>query len=715
MYTQDQTTSRQYVTLAEAANLLGVSKATLRNWDNNGKLTAMRHPINGYRLFDLTELRQLQTQLGLFFEEIEALPPDSLDLRGVRRLIARLHDTLRDTDSQSNIITRFDELTKLLFAKVMADRAPSTEATATFGQSSGPVNPKAVRDYYQSLAVQFSELIPPHFRTLNCSDRAISECISALRIFHFDSKQFDITGLAYEEIIRRTFDKGDHQQFFTPPHIVDFIVSIAEPYIHGNVCDPASGTGGFLVSVARRGASYNSLTSIEIDERLSWVSGINLHLHGASKIRSLFLPDGGTLGGDARKLFSTFDTIITNPPFGSDFSDRDVLEQMGLGAGRSSRRRGILFLECCHSLLRENGTLAIIIDEGVLNLGHATDVRHFITSHFDIQAIISLPETAFMPYATVNASILILRKRVSTESNTRVFFAKAETVGRKPNGDEDIKYNRDGTSYLNSDLPKILAAWSEHLAGGTVPHSDQSYVADVSSNLHEEDNGHRIDFQYHHPSRWASRDLIAHCAYPLRKLSEICTERNVTVIPSKEMADSIIRYTGLAHIESETGIAEQAATPANSLKSAVKEYEPSDIVFAKMRPNLRKVAYMNFSEGGYVSPECSVYAVKHGKDGKPVIDPLILSVLLRSDFIYGQIMHLVAGIGRPRIGSKDLAQVLVPIPPLAVQDEIRRNYIASREKVTGMERQAQQLLDDAELLSTCAVEDLASAFSRGKE
>ena len=37
------------VTLNEAATYLGVSKATLRNWDNDGKLTAIRNPVNGYR------------------------------------------------------------------------------------------------------------------------------------------------------------------------------------------------------------------------------------------------------------------------------------------------------------------------------------------------------------------------------------------------------------------------------------------------------------------------------------------------------------------------------------------------------------------------------------------------------------------------------------------------------------------------------------------
>lgn len=42
---------RGYLTTQEAAELIGVSPKTLRRWDNDGKLKASRHPINGYRLY----------------------------------------------------------------------------------------------------------------------------------------------------------------------------------------------------------------------------------------------------------------------------------------------------------------------------------------------------------------------------------------------------------------------------------------------------------------------------------------------------------------------------------------------------------------------------------------------------------------------------------------------------------------------------------------
>jgi MerR family transcriptional regulator, copper efflux regulator len=52
-----------YFTVGDAAKYLGVSTATLRNWDKAGKLTAYRHPINNYRLYKKKELENLLSKV----------------------------------------------------------------------------------------------------------------------------------------------------------------------------------------------------------------------------------------------------------------------------------------------------------------------------------------------------------------------------------------------------------------------------------------------------------------------------------------------------------------------------------------------------------------------------------------------------------------------------------------------------------------------------
>ena len=50
---------KDYLTIAQAAAILGVSTSTLRNWDRQGKVKAYRHPINGYRLYAHADLMGL--------------------------------------------------------------------------------------------------------------------------------------------------------------------------------------------------------------------------------------------------------------------------------------------------------------------------------------------------------------------------------------------------------------------------------------------------------------------------------------------------------------------------------------------------------------------------------------------------------------------------------------------------------------------------------
>jgi MerR family transcriptional regulator, copper efflux regulator len=50
---------KKLISIKEAAKMLGVTPLTLRNWDNNGKLKAMRHPLNNYRVYKVEEIELL--------------------------------------------------------------------------------------------------------------------------------------------------------------------------------------------------------------------------------------------------------------------------------------------------------------------------------------------------------------------------------------------------------------------------------------------------------------------------------------------------------------------------------------------------------------------------------------------------------------------------------------------------------------------------------
>ena len=93
-----------YVALREAAGFLGVSQATLRNWDKTGKLRSVRHPIKEYRRYALADLQTIRARLPFEDEGPFTSANPTLDIRSTRTFVSRLHNILRNHDSHSNII-----------------------------------------------------------------------------------------------------------------------------------------------------------------------------------------------------------------------------------------------------------------------------------------------------------------------------------------------------------------------------------------------------------------------------------------------------------------------------------------------------------------------------------------------------------------------------------------------------------------------------------
>ena len=705
------------ISLNEASQMLGVSKETLRNWDRAGKLKSKRNPTNNYRTYALDDVLRLKEDSPVppTAATVPATKPSALPRAGgmseelFKRHLARLHRSMRDAHGDSSLVGRFDEISKLLFAKALSEKTPGKNELFSQLLEENDAYAARVRAFYEAACAKFSVLVPERFRKLNLPDEAIVAAGEVLHALQLTGAAVDIKGVAYEEVVRNTFDKGDNQQFFTPREVAGFLVAMLGDAIRGAVCDPASGTGGFLVEMLRQDSKAESFTALEVDERLAWVTGINLFLSGADEFQSIYLGNGGSLGANAERFLGVFNLIITNPPFGSDYSDTASLQKYELGRGLTSRRRGILFIERCLDMLKPGGVLGMVIDEGVLSLSSTQDVREFIQRRAELLAVVSLPETAFMPYASVNTSIIILRK-AKKPARGLTFFAKSERVGRKPNGEPDTTYDENGNAVPNSDLDEILAAWREFQTHGkTASDPERVFLANPFADA-KQNPELRLDFRYHHPARLMAASAIQQSKHPVISLGEICIERSDTYVPSVDFPDQFIYYTGLAQMESRTGHATQVYVPGQSLKSGVKKFERHDILFARMRPNLRKCHFAEFAHDGYTSSECIVLTVRRGADGAPMFDPFLLSVLLRSDFVYGQIMHQVAGIGRPRLASKDFKHILVPVPPPQIQAMMKDSFLKAHELYKGLEAEAANLLHQAEAMKIQSIENIARSL-----
>jgi excisionase family DNA binding protein len=79
--------SGKYITIKQAAALLGVTPLTLRNWDRNGKLTTVRHPMSNYRIYKVEDIERLIQDIETGSLPTKAKPRKALKKKLVIRSI----------------------------------------------------------------------------------------------------------------------------------------------------------------------------------------------------------------------------------------------------------------------------------------------------------------------------------------------------------------------------------------------------------------------------------------------------------------------------------------------------------------------------------------------------------------------------------------------------------------------------------------------------
>lgn len=750
------TEANNFINIQDAASMLGVTTATLRNWDKGGKLKAIRHPMNNYRVYRLEDVVSLLNNENGNDKENYASPQKSvnieknadsslLDLKRLKIIVRQMSKAFRDSEGGS-IMERFEEISKLLFCKMFDEQEVEKNEKNELEFQIAPQD--TIDSVYLRISTLFGRSIAKYStiftngRSILSSDKkAIFEIVKLLQNYNFSKVPVDIKGTVYEEIICNTFDKSENQQFFTPRNIVEFMVQMVNPTIKDTVCDPACGSGGFLIytlmwnknhpfnkemDIDQLIKSYcsNKLIGVEIDSRMAWVSNMNIIMHGGDGTPVKYIPKGGSLSWnkEVSKILklNSIDIIITNPPFGSDFSDKDSLDRYSVGKDKSSRRRGVLFVERCLDILKPGGKLAIILDESILNGSTNSDIRELIFKKAIIEAIISLPDVTFLPYSSAKASILLLKKKKLSDgffSQKEIFMANIENVGKRPNGDSLYGSERDDSGKLKllDDLPLVVTAWRKFKAEGKFTIQNLSpfiFICDPREFFDE--NGRlvesRLDIQFHHPSKKIAKDSIAKSIYPMPTLAELVIERNKTVLPKVEFPDEVCRFIGLANIMPDSGEYFVSELIGDQIKSSVRYFKSGDILFSKLRPELRKCIFIDDQEDeGFTSSECFVFrgldrAAENLefsellKNRKTLfnIDSEYLAYLLRSDIVFGQIVYQVTGVGRPRIPKSSILSVKIPLPPINEQKEIVRLFKDAHKRRLNLKRQSKEALNQAE-------------------
>jgi type I restriction enzyme M protein len=209
--------------------------------------------------------RVRQDRMPGYLEEIENVPHANASDKEIEELISRLrvfketefadllhqcHNVIRNRD-HLDPAAAFDEIAKVLFIKSWVERELRKKRTRqnlfTADWLDTQLGENPLQDLFGKTKEHFkADRIFDERERLNLKPATGREIVRLLEKYNLSDTSEDVKGIAFERFLGRTF-RGEIGQFFTPRSIVEFMVRMVDPKEGDVVCDPASGSGGFLI------------------------------------------------------------------------------------------------------------------------------------------------------------------------------------------------------------------------------------------------------------------------------------------------------------------------------------------------------------------------------------------------------------------------------------------------------------------------------------
>ena len=233
----------------------------------------------------------------------------------------------------------------------------------------------------------------------------------------------DVKGAIYESILEKNGQdkKSGAGQYFTPRSLISTMVDVTRPQIGETVCDPACGTGGFLL------AAYDYMKVQSSDKEKSeflreqalhgydntalvvTLASMNLYLHGIGTSRSPILCQDSL----EKSPSVLVDVILANPPFGTRPSGSVEINRDDFYV--ETKNNQLNFLQHMMVMLKNGGRAAVVLPDNVLFEGGAGEViRKKLLTEFNLHTILRLPTGIFYAQG-VKANVLFFSKGTATK------------------------------------------------------------------------------------------------------------------------------------------------------------------------------------------------------------------------------------------------------------------------------------------------------------
>ena len=233
----------------------------------------------------------------------------------------------------------------------------------------------------------------------------------------------DVKGAIYESILEKNGQdkKSGAGQYFTPRSLIQTMVDVTRPKITETVCDPACGTGGFLLAAydymkeqsqdkdKRSFLKDKALHGFDNTALVVTLASMNLYLHGVGTDRSpVVCQDSLEKAPD-----TLVDVILANPPFGTrpagsvDINRSDFYVE--------TKNNQLNFLQHIMVMLKNGGRAAVVLPDNVLFEGNAGEIiSKELLKNFNLHTILRLPTGIFYAQG-VKANVLFFSKGTPTQ------------------------------------------------------------------------------------------------------------------------------------------------------------------------------------------------------------------------------------------------------------------------------------------------------------
>jgi type I restriction enzyme M protein len=258
----------------------------------------------------------------------------------------------------------------------------------------------------------------------------------------------DIKGDAYEGLLEKNAAdvKGGAGQYFTPRALISAMVEVMAPKPGQTICDPACGTGGFLLAAhdylaklpgldkaQKRALKSGTFHGIELVDSVTRLCAMNLLLHGIGDSGSGQEREGpeglftlpvvtkDALAGE----HGEYDLVLANPPFGKKSSvtitnEEGEVSKESLVINRddfwaSTSNKQLNFLQHILTILKQHGRAAVVLPDNVLFEGGAGEtIRRQLLQQADVHTLLRLPTGIFYAQG-VKANVLFFDRKPAAD------------------------------------------------------------------------------------------------------------------------------------------------------------------------------------------------------------------------------------------------------------------------------------------------------------